>query len=165
MEAQHKEGLKAIVPNYEEARADYEELINTLRIYMLLIIKKRMDLMGEENVEEVLAKKTSAREVPFRGLPPPWEGPTKNFAQIEAQGVMDFFTGRRQKTRSAMQQFLMGIKYHPGDKDSKQGMTWLELGLLFEFRTGIPMPRKWPPGHTNAEIMHWMPSGRESWRS
>ena len=53
-----------------------------------------------------------------------------------------------------MQQFLVEIKYHPGDKDSKQGMTWLELGLLFEFRTGIPMPRRWFPGHTNAEILH-----------
>ena len=55
---QHKEELKAIVPHYEEARADCEELINTLRTSLLLTIKKRMDIMGEENVEEVLATKT-----------------------------------------------------------------------------------------------------------
>ena len=146
---QHKEELRAI----EEARADYEELINTLRVYMLLTIKKRMDIMGEENVEEVLAQKTSAREVPFRGLPPPREGPSKNFVQIEGQGVKYFYRATS-KTRSAMKRFLLGIKYRPGDSGSKQGVTWLELGLLFEFRTGIPMPRRWPPGHTNAEILH-----------
>ena len=47
----------------------------------------------------------------------------------------------------------MEIKYHPGDKDSKQGMTWLELGLLFEFRTASRC-QGGGPGHTNAEILH-----------
>ena len=53
-----------------------------------------------------------------------------------------------------MQQLLMDIKYYPGEKESMQGMTWLELGLLFEMRMDVQMPRRWPPGCTNVESLH-----------
>ena len=43
---QHKVGLRAVVPHYEEVRTDQEELLSALRIYMLLNIKTRMDIFG-----------------------------------------------------------------------------------------------------------------------
>ena len=44
---QHEAELRAIVSHHEEGRADNDGLL----------IKKRMDIQGEENVEEVLATK------------------------------------------------------------------------------------------------------------
>ena len=150
---QHDANLRALMPYFVATLSEYQDMVAKLRVYMLLTIKKRMDILGEEEAGSLITAVGKKNAVPFRGLPAARQGEHETLARFAVPGAHAFLEASS-RTRVAIQDFLRGLSFVRGESQSQQGATWLELGLLFELRTGTAMPRRWPPTITNTERLH-----------
>ena len=144
---QHDANLRALMPYFVATLSEYQDMVAKLRVYMLLTIKKRMDILGEEEAGSLITAvgKKGVAPLFFRGLPAARQGEHETLARFVVPGGHAFLEASS-RTRVAIQDFLRGLSFVRGESQSQQGATWLELGLLFELRTGTAMPRRWPPG-------------------
>ena len=135
--------MKAMALHSRKALVRYQDLVMRLRAYMLLIVKKALEIFGAPDPEAAFENK-GGTHVFFEGLPPERQGEEEKLRRRAHYGARDFFKASS-KTRAAMDDFLKNLVFTNGAPDGHQGSTWLELGILFEIRTGVAMPRRWPP--------------------
>ena len=121
---QHGAKLRALMPYCVATLSEYQDMVAKLRVYMLLTIKKKMDILGEEEAGSLITAVGKKNAVPFRGLPAARQGEYETLARFAVPGAHAFLEASS-RTRVAIQDFLRGLSFVRGEySPSRERSGW-----------------------------------------